>query len=182
MLPVHVLEEINRRIFQADSGLGTQFLGGADCLAGRPLDGRLGGLCDARASCHWSHRLLGQHRIKLQIKPALAERIGGCKPQVKGLHEAQQVAKGRALVILQLGEDLLDLGAVKHLGQTGHGLDRVACRDIVRAGWRNELLELEPESIDGRLDGLHRRGFEIALLVLFQGDLNCLAQHLRVRA
>ena len=64
---------------------------------------------------------------------ALAKRVGWCEPQVKGLHEAQQVAQGRPLIILQLGEDLFDLGAVEHLGQAGHGLDRVMCRDVVRA-------------------------------------------------
>ena len=48
--------------------------------------------------------------------------------------KAREFTQGRTGVVLELGQDLLDLRAIEHLGQTGHGLDGVMGRDIVGAG------------------------------------------------
>ena len=71
--------------------------------------------------------------IELHVNSPLAERVGRGEAEIIGVHEGQQLAQGRSAVILELGQDLFDPGAVEHLGQAGHRLDGVMCRDIIGA-------------------------------------------------
>ena len=78
--------------------------------------------------------LLEEHGIELHVDSPLAKRVGRRESEIISVHEGQQLAQRRAAVILELGQDLLDLGAVEHLGQTGHRLDGVMRRDVVGIG------------------------------------------------
>ena len=64
------------------------------------------------------------------------------------------------------------MGAIQHLGQAGHRLDRVTGRDVVGAVLGHALLELEPEMVDGRLHGVDRLGFEVPFLVFLERQPN----------
>src|SRR5262245_21135655 len=139
MFPVHVLEEVDGGRLQTTHGLVAQVLGRTEGFAGSPSGGprRLGtgllGTLDRRTGCvrrrgwagaDWAVRLFGEQRVELQVDSPLAERVRRGEAKVEGLHETEEVADGCALVIFELGEDLLDLGAVEHPNNARHRLDR----------------------------------------------------------
>ncbi len=66
----------------------------------------------------------------------------------------EKFAQGCPLVVFELGQDLLHLRVIEHLAQGGQELDPIASWDVIEIVCAHQLVEIDPQILEGCPDGV----------------------------